>query len=388
MIFKRIYIIVLDSFGIGGAPDAADFGDAGSNTLLSCSHSPYFSLPHLKKHGLFNINDISLPGEPTPSSAYARLTEASKGKDTTIGHWEIAGLISDKPLPTYPHGFPKEVIDTFEAATGRKAICNLPYSGTAVIKKYAHEQAKSGAFIVYTSADSVFQIAADTAIIPLEELYEACRKARSILQGKHAVGRVIARPFTKENGVYRRTADRRDFSLDPPAGTLLDIMKENALDTISIGKIYDIFAHRGIRRHTLTHSNEEGMAATKQMLSEDFTGLCFTNLVDFDMLYGHRNDVDGYAKALSAFDSWLPDFTSCMREDDLLFITADHGCDPATPSTDHSREQVPLLVIGKKVNSVNLGTLPSFACIGKTVADNFMLQNSLQGESFLNKITE
>ena len=386
MKFNRIFLIVLDSFGIGEAPDAAAFGDAGSNTLLSCSRSPFFALPHLKEYGLFNIDNVPLKGVSHPLGAYARLREASAGKDTTIGHWEIAGLISQKPLPTYPQGFPAAILQRFERATGRKAICNLPYSGTKVIEDYGAEQEKTGAFIVYTSADSVFQIAANTAVIPLEELYRACETARTLLQGKHALGRVIARPFIKENGSYRRTADRRDYSLAPPQNTMLDYLKANGFDTLSVGKIYDIFAHRGITEYTLTHSNTEGMAAAKLALQKDFKGLCFVNLVDFDMLYGHRNDTDGYAKALYAFDAWLPSFTGAMREDDLLLITADHGCDPATPSTDHSRECVPLLAVGKQVKPVNLGTLPTYSAIGKTILDNFGVENSLAGNSFLAQI--
>jgi len=386
MYFQRIFIIVLDSFGIGNAPDAADFGDAGSNTLRSCAASPYFAMPNLQQHGLFNIDGVALPDFSAPLSAYARLLEASAGKDTTIGHWEIAGLISPKPLPTYAQGFPAEIITAFEAATGRAVLCNKPYSGTKVIEDFGKAQEQSGAFIVYTSADSVFQIAANTAVIPLDELYSACEKARQILQGKHGVGRVIARPFVKENGTYRRTADRRDFSLVPPQKTMLDYLCERHFDTISVGKIYDIFAHRGISEYALTHSNAEGMAVSESILKKDFTGVCFVNLVDFDMLYGHRNDVDGYAKALAAFDRWLPTFTAGMRTDDLLLVTADHGCDPATPSTDHSRECVPLLAIGQKVEPVNLGTLPTFAAIAKTVLDNFQIDNTLAGDSFLERI--
>ena len=386
MDFKRIFIIVLDSFGIGNAPDAGDFGDEGSNTLLSCSASPFFNLHNLKKHGLFNIDGVSLPDEKSPVSAYARLTEASKGKDTTIGHWEIAGLISEKPLPTYPDGFPESVIKEFEKATGRKTVCNKPYSGTAVISEFGREQEESGAFIVYTSADSVFQIAANKGVIPLEELYSACEKARAILKGEHAVGRVIARPFETVNGEYKRTAERRDYSLEPSSKTVLDYLNQSGFDTISVGKIYDIFAHRGIGEYTLTHSNAEGMSTANEMLKKDFTGLCFINLVDFDMIFGHRNNTDGYAKALSEFDEWLPSFTSEMRQDDLLLITADHGCDPETPSTDHSREQVPLLIIGQRVKPANLGTIPTFACIGKSVAENFEIKNTLSGESFLKRI--
>lgn len=386
MIFKRVFIIVLDSFGIGNAPDAADFGDEGSNTLLSCSKSKYFDLPSLKKCGLFNIDGVELPESETPDCAFGRLTEKSAGKDTTIGHWEIAGLVSEKPLPTYPDGFPESIIKDFEKASGRKVICNKPYSGTQVIKDYGDEHTKTGDLIVYTSADSVFQIAANEEIIPPEELYKYCRQAREILNGEHAVGRVIARPFIKKNGEYIRTANRHDFSLAPPEKTMLDLLMESGFDTLSIGKIYDIFAHRGISDYSFTHSNREGMDLTLNALEKDFTGLCFTNLVDFDMLYGHRNDVDGYAKALSEFDEWLPSFREKMRSDDLLIITADHGCDPATESTDHSREQVPVIFAGEKIKSANLGTLGAFSYIAKTVLDNFKIENNFYGESLLGKI--
>ena len=386
MIFKRVFIIVLDSFGIGNAPDAADFGDEGSNTLLSCSKSKYFDLPSLKKCGLFNIDGVELPESETPDCAFGRLTEKSAGKDTTIGHWEIAGLVSEKPLPTYPDGFPESIIKDFEKASGRKVICNKPYSGTQVIKDYGDEHTKTGDLIVYTSADSVFQIAANEEIIPPETLYKYCRQAREILKGDHAVGRVIARPFIKKNGEYIRTANRHDFSLAPPEKTMLDLLMESGFDTLSIGKIYDIFAHRGISDYSFTHSNSEGMDLTLNALEKDFTGLCFTNLVDFDMLYGHRNDVDGYAKALSEFDEWLPSFRERMRSDDLLIITADHGCDPATESTDHSREQVPVIFAGEKIKSANLGTLGAFSYIAKTVLDNFKIENNFYGESLLGKI--
>ena len=386
MKFNRIFLIVLDSFGIGNAPDADAFGDAGSNTLLSCSKSPYFELKNLRNYGLFNIDGVPLTGVASPKAAYARLIEAGAGKDTTTGHWEMAGLVSKKPLPTYPHGFPDAIIKRFETATGRKVICNKPYSGTAVIQDYGEEQEKTGAFIVYTSADSVFQIAANTAVIPLAELYEACEKARVILTGEHAVGRVIARPFVKQNGTYVRTADRRDYSLAPPQQTMLDLLAENEFDTISVGKIYDIFAHRGMSEYALTHSNAEGMTTTEKMLQKAFTGLCFVNLVDFDMLYGHRNDADGYAKALTAFDTWLPHFRTKMHEDDLLIITADHGCDPEAPGTDHTRECVPLLLIGNKVNPANLGTITGFSCIAKTILENFSIKNNIPANSLLDKI--
>jgi len=384
---KRVFWIVLDSFGVGELPDAADFGDVGSNTLRACAESGKLNVPNMIKLGLGNIEGVDcIEKAEKPLGAFCRLNEVSKGKDTTTGHWELAGLVSEQAFPTYPEGFPQEVIDMFKEATGLDVLCNKPYSGTKVIEDFGKAQEQSGAFIVYTSADSVFQIAANTAVIPLDELYSACEKARQILQGKHGVGRVIARPFVKENGTYRRTADRRDFSLVPPQKTMLDYLCERHFDTISVGKIYDIFAHRGISEYALTHSNAEGMAVSESILKKDFTGVCFVNLVDFDMLYGHRNDVDGYAKALAAFDRWLPTFTAGMRTDDLLLVTADHGCDPATPSTDHSRECVPLLAIGQKVEPVNLGTLPTFAAIAKTVLDNFQIDNTLAGDSFLERI--
>ena len=386
MKFNRIFLIVLDSFGIGNAPDADAFGDAGSNTLLSCSKSPYFELKNLRNYGLFNIDGVPLTGVASPKAAYARLIEAGAGKDTTTDHWEMAGLVSKKPLPTYPHGFPDAILKRFETDTGRKVICNKPYSGTAVIQDYGEEQEKTGAFIVYTSADSVFQIAANTAVIPLTELYEACEKARAILTGEHAVGRVIARPFVKQNGTYVRTADRRDYSLVPPQKTMLDLLLDNGFDSISVGKIYDIFAHRGMSEYALTHSNAEGMATTEKMFQKAFTGLCFVNLVDFDMLYGHRNDADGYAGALTAFDTWLPHFCTKMHEDDLLIITADHGCDPKAPGTDHTRECVPLLLIGNKVKPANLGTITGFSCIAKTILENFSIKNDIPANSLLNKM--
>lgn len=387
MDFKRVFLIVLDSCGIGNAPDAVNFGDENSFTLRSCAKSKYFNMPNMKKLGLFNIDGVNFTDPCTSlTSAFGKLTESSMGKDTTIGHWEIAGIISPNPMPTYPNGFPEEIIREFEIQTGRRAICNMPYSGTEVIKDYAHEQEKTGALIVYTSADSVFQIAANTQVVPLDELYEDCKIARKILTGKNSVGRVIARPFVKKDNEYVRTSDRHDFSLEPPKKTMLDYLKYNGLDSISVGKIYDIFAHRGITDYTYTHSNNEGMKVTESMLSRDFEGLCFTNLVDFDMLYGHRNDIDGYAKALAEFDLWIGDFIKKLRDDDLLIITADHGCDPATPSTDHSREQVPLIIYAHKLKSQNLGTMPTFSVIAKTILDNFKIENTLDGESILKEI--
>ena len=388
MSMKRIFIIVLDSFGIGEMSDAADFGDAGSNTLRSISKSKYFSIPVLLKSGIGNIDGVDfLEKSPSPMGAYARLAERSKGKDTTTGHWEIAGIVSNTPMPTYPGGFPSEVLDEFCKAIGKeKVLCNLPYSGTKVINDYGEEHLKTGYPIVYTSADSVFQIATHTDIVPLETLYDYCKKAREILVGKHGVGRVIARPFTGSAPEFTRTADRRDFSLEPPKPTMLDFISKAGLDTIAVGKIRDIFAGAGITEAIPTHSNCEGMKEALSIVDRDFRGLCFINLVDFDMLYGHRNDTDGYARAISEFDAFLPSFLGKMREDDLLIITADHGCDPATESTDHSREYVPLLMMGDKIKSIDLGTLSGFSHIAATVCDLLNVNYSAEGESLADKI--
>ena len=367
---KRVFLFVLDSFGIGALPDAPAFGDAGADTLASVSRSAQFSLPQMRRMGLGNIAGVTcLSPAAAPIAAYGRCTEQSAGKDTTIGHFEIAGLISRTPLPTYPQGFPKEILAAFSAETGRGILCNRPYSGTQVIADYGDEHVKTGKWIVYTSGDSVFQIAAHTEVVPLDELYAACRIARRLLCGKHAVGRVIARPFCGTSGAYTRTADRRDFSLEPPAPTLLDDVAAAGQTCLAVGKIRDIFAGRGITEWLPTHGNAEGMATALACLSREFEGLCFINLVDFDMLYGHRRDVDGYAAALTAFDRFLPDFLSRMREDDLLIITADHGCDPGyRKTTDHTREYTPLLVYGAAVTPMDLGTRETFADIGATVA--------------------
>ncbi len=385
---KRVFIIVLDSFGIGEMPDADRFGDAGSNTLKSISKSKSFSVPNLLKVGLGNIDGVDfLEKSASPVGAYARLAERSMGKDTTTGHWEIAGIISETPMPTYPDGFPDEVISEFCKAIGKEGVlCNLPYSGTKVINDYGEEHIKTGLPIVYTSADSVFQIATHVDVVPLETLYEYCRIARNLLKGKHGVGRVIARPFTGSAPNFSRTADRRDFSLEPPKDTMLNFLSNAGLDTIAVGKIRDIFAGSGITEAIPTHSNEEGMKEALALIDKDFHGLCFINLVDFDMLYGHRNDIDGYAKATSAFDAFLPAFTEKMKEDDILIITADHGCDPATESTDHSREYVPLLIVGNKIKSVNLGTLDGFSHISATVCDLLNVNYIAEGESLANKI--
>ncbi|MBO7320176.1 MAG: phosphopentomutase [Clostridia bacterium] len=386
---KRIFLIVLDSFGIGEMPDAQAYGDEGSNTLRACYKQKEFSVPNMARLGLFNIDGAECEEKAsTPIGAYGRMTEMSKGKDTTTGHWEICGIVSDKPFPTYLNGFPEDIIREFEEKVGRKVICNKPYSGTKVIEDYGREHLETGALIVYTSADSVFQIAAHEDIIPIEKLYEYCRIAREILKGDHAVGRVIARPFEGEYPDFRRTPRRHDYSLVPPEATLLDELSAKGFDIIPIGKIYDIFAGKGLKEAIPTRNNAHGMELTMKALDEDFTGLCFTNLVDFDMVYGHRNDAQGYAKSLSEFDIWLGSFLEKMQKDDLLMITADHGCDPLTESTDHSREYTPLLIYGSGVKPINLGTRKSFADIGKTVADIFGIDSKIKGESFKDKISE
>ena len=385
---KRIFLFVLDSCGIGQMPDAPSFGDVGVNTLKSCSTSAKFSVPNLKKLGLCNIDGVDYLGrEAAPTGAYCRLTEASMGKDTTIGHWEIAGVVSPKPLPTYPNGFPEEVLKPFMEATGRGVLANAPWSGTAVINEYGDEHVRTGDLIVYTSADSVFQIAAHEDVVPPEQLYAYCRMARKLLRGKHGVGRVIARPFVGTSGNYTRTANRHDFSLEPPRQTLLDAIKAAGLDSIAVGKIHDIFAGRGDTEYVYNKSNTDGMAHAMDYARKDFRGLCFVNLVDFDMLYGHRRNIDGYAEALKEFDTWLPKFMEKLSGEDLVMITADHGCDPAyTATTDHTREYVPLLIGGKQVKPVNLGTRGSFADIAATVAELLDVPFETPGKSFASEI--
>lgn len=381
---KRVFLIVLDSFGIGEMPDATAYGDEGSNTLAACSQSDQLHLPNMAKLGLYNIDGVTCrPSVDSTEGAYARMTEASKGKDTTIGHWEIAGLISSKPLPTYPNGFPQEVLSEFEKQTGRKVICNQPYSGTDVIRDYGEEHIKTGALIVYTSADSVFQIAAHEDVVPVEELYHYCEIARNILRGEHGVGRVIARPFIGEAPNFQRTTNRHDFSLKPPANTMLNLLKDAGKDVIAVGKINDIFAGSGITEFERTTGNPDGIEKTIALTQREFDGLCFVNLVDFDMLYGHRNDVEGYAKALTYFDQKLPLIMEHLTEDDILMITADHGCDPITPSTDHSREYTPLLIAGEKIAPVNLGTRTTFSDIAATILDVFSVQQETSGTSLL-----
>ena len=382
---KRVFLIVLDSFGIGEMPDAEAYGDINVNTLRSVSQSPYFHMEHMRDMGLFQIDGVGV-GEKTehPTAAYARMTERSRGKDTTIGHWEIAGIYSPKPLPTYPNGFPEEVLEEFRIRTGRDILCNKPYSGTQVIADYGDEHVRTGKLIVYTSADSVFQIAAHEDVVPVEQLYDYCRIARQILQGEHGVGRVIARPFAGESGHYIRTPRRHDFSLLPPAVTMLDQLKTAGKDVIAVGKIQDIFVGKGITEHVYTSGNAEGIQRTLEYLDKDFEGLCFINLVDYDMLYGHRRDVDGYAKALAYFDEKLPEIQAHMRPEDILMITADHGCDPAyTKTTDHTREYTPFLMYGAPVVPGNRGTRPAFSDIGATVLDYFGIQPEFEGNSVL-----
>ena len=385
---KRVFLIVLDSFGIGQMPDAKSFGDINVNTLASCASSAKLHIPNMLSAGLANIDGVScLEKTAAPIGAYARLTEKSMGKDTTIGHWEIAGIVSPDPLPTYPDGFPEEVLEPFRKATGRGVLANAPWSGTAVIEQYGKEHMETGDLIVYTSADSVFQIAAHEDVVPPEQLYEYCRIARKILQGKHGVGRVIARPFVGQPGSFKRTANRHDFSLEPPAKTLLDAIKDAGKASIAVGKIYDIFAGIGTTEHVYNQSNANGMEHADNYVNQNWEGLCFINLVDFDMQYGHRRDIDGYANALSEFDAWLGQFLPKLQPEDVVMITADHGCDPAyTATTDHTREYVPLLVLGQGIKAVNLGTRKSFADIAATVADMLQVKLDTPGESFLKEI--
>lgn len=390
---KRVILIVMDSFGVGEMDDSEEYGDYDVNTIRSCMQSPYFKADNLAKLGLFDIdgvrdleyvkkykenNKISLSGAAT------RIREMSKGKDTTIGHWEIAGLISGRPLPTYPNGFPEEVLSEFTKRTGKEVLCNLPYSGTKVINDYGDEAIRTGKLIVYTSADSVFQIAAHEDYVPCEKLYEYCRIARDILQGEHGVGRVIARPFVGTSGNYVRTSNRHDFSLIPPKDTVLDVIKDNGLSVIAVGKIHDIFAGRGMTEFTYTSGNEDGINKTVEYMDKDFEGLMFVNLVDYDMLYGHRRDIDGYAKAVAYFDERLHEITDKMRDDDVLMITADHGCDPAyLKTTDHTREHIPFLMYGKNIKPAIYPTRDTYSDISATVLKYLGIDNTLPGESIL-----
>lgn len=388
MVDRRVFLIVLDSFGIGELPDAADFDDVGCNTLRSITGSREYDTPLMKKMGLFNIDGIEYPeGVEKPVASYGRLAETSKGKDTTIGHWEIAGIISERPLPTYPEGFPKELLDEFSRLTGRGILCNRPYSGTEVIRDYGKEHMETGKLIVYTSADSVFQIAAHEEVVPVEELYRYCEIARKLLQGEHSVGRVIARPFLGEEGNFVRTPRRHDYSLLPPKTTMLDVLQREGYATRGVGKIYDIFAGKGISDTVRIENNVDGMEKTLRIMEEEFQGLCFVNLVDFDMVYGHRNDIAGYAKAATTFDRQLEQFVERMKDTDILMITADHGCDPGFKGTDHSREYVPFLVYGKDVKAgVNLKTRSTFSDIAATIQDIFEVKQETAGVSFKKEI--
>ena len=385
---KRIFLIVLDSCGAGALPDAGEFGDAGAHTLRSCFETGLLQIPNLLQAGLGNLAGLEFLGAvPNPAGAYGRMAEASRGKDTTIGHWELAGWISDAPLPTYPEGFPEEVLMPFRKATGRDVLANAPWSGTEVIEAYGREHMETGKLIVYTSADSVFQIAAHEQVVPPEQLYEYCRIARKILQGKHGVGRVIARPFVGAPGSFARTANRHDFSLEPPGRLLPQAVLEEGMSSIGVGKIHDIFAGEGIGEYVHTKSNADGMEKTLGFADRDFTGLCFVNLVEFDSHYGHRRDPAGYAKALNAFDAWLPRLLERLGPEDGVIITADHGCDPGyKATTDHTREYVPLLVLGQKVKPVDLGTADTFADVAATVAQLLGVTLETPGESFANKI--
>ena len=390
MDIKRIFLMVLDSAGIGETPDAANYGDAGSNTFRALYKTGKLNVPNMRKLGLFNINSMEYANlaEEKPIGVFGRLQPMSSGKDTTIGHWEIAGVVSHEPLPTYPNGFPAEIIDEFTKRTGRKVICNKPYSGTKVLEDYGNEHIETGALIVYTSADSVFQVAAHENVVPLNDLYKYCEIAREMLQGEHGVGRIIARPFIGENGNFTRTINRHDYSLLPPSKTMCNLISESGKDCIGTGKISDIFAASGITSTQSIVNNADGMKKTTEQLSKDFSGLNFVNLVDFDMVYGHRNNVDGYTNAMNEFDTWLGSFLPSLNENDLLMITADHGCDPTTASTDHSREYVPLLVYGKNIKQgVNLGTRNSFSDISATILDilNIDKQDTM-GKSFKNII--
>lgn len=385
---KRVFLIVLDSFGIGAQFDAEAFGDVASNTLASCAATGKLQIPNMIAAGLGNIDGVScLPKIDVPTGAFARLTEQSMGKDTTIGHWEIAGIVSKDPMPTYPNGFPEEILKPFQEATGRAILANVPMSGTEAISVYGDEHVRTGDLIVYTSADSVFQIAAHEEVVPPELLYEYCRIARNLLVGKHGVGRVIARPFVGTSGAYTRTANRHDFSLEPPCDTILDAVKAAGLDSIGVGKIYDIFAGRGTTEHVYNQSDANGMEHTSRFAEKDFHGLCFVNLVDFDMKFGHRRDCEGYANNLNQFDVWLGDFLPTLGEEDIVMITADHGCDPGyMATTDHTREYVPLLILGKNVKPVNLGTRNSFADIAATIAALLDVDYQTPGQSFKHQI--
>lgn len=385
----RIIIIVLDSVGIGELPDAYKFGDEGSNTLVNTARAVGgLNVPNLESFGLGKIEDIPGVSKRVDAKAfYGKMIEASAAKDTTSGHWEIMGVITENPFPTYPEGFPDDVIKEFTTAIGRPILGNKTASGTEIIKELGEEHIKTGYPIVYTSADSVFQIAACEDVIPIESLYEMCDCARDILKGEHNVGRVIARPFIVENGIYTRTERRRDFSLPPPEETVLDKAVKKGYEVIGVGKIGDIFAHRGLTREIHASNNRDGVLKTIESIREDFKGIIFTNLIDFDMKYGHRNNPEGYAEALESFDKSLPEIVDALKAGDVIIITADHGCDPTTLGTDHSREYVPLLVFGKKLNKPgSLGIRNSFADIGATVSEALLESRLDKGESFFTEL--
>ena len=385
--FRRVVWIVLDSVGIGEMPDAADYGDAGSDTLGNIARARKLTLPNLCRLGLANIRPFAgLDPAPSPAGAFGRCALASPGKDTTTGHWEMAGIHLDKPFRVYPRGFPREIMEPFERRIGRRALGNKPASGTEIIKELGAKHMRTGSPIVYTSADSVFQIAAHEDVIPLWELYKICETAREILRGPYEVGRVIARPFTGSPGAFTRTANRQDYAVPPPKGMLLDRLEERRIEIYSVGKIFDVFLGRGIRDHVKTKDNQDGMAKTLEAMDALEHGLIFVNLVDFDQQHGHRNDVEGYAAALEQFDAWLPEFLRKLNDGDLAILTADHGCDPTTPSTDHSREYVPLLVCGPKVRAgLNLGVRDTLSDVGQTVAENFETAIG-RGTSFLSSV--
>ena len=388
---KRVFLIVLDSCGCGEMPDSAEFGDAGSNTLRACTTSSKLDIPTLTQMGIFNIDEVGC-GTPVaaPTAAYCRMAETSRGKDTTIGHWELAGVISPQPLPTFPEGFPDALIHEFEEKTGHKVLCNKPYSGTQVLKDYGEQAMKENALIVYTSADSVFQVAANEELVPVHELYRYCEIAREMLKGEYGVGRVIARPFLGHTAdTFYRTTNRHDLSLKPPRATMLDLLKDAGKDVIAVGKIFDIFDGEGVTEKIKTTGNTNGIAFTKALQTRDFEGLAFVNLVDFDMLYGHRRDVAGYAAAATEFDKFVADFIPGMREGDILMVTADHGCDPSyTKTTDHTREYVPYLIYGKGIKpGVDLGTHLCFGTIAQTICEYLGVDaSSLDGKSVWNEI--
>ena len=386
--FGRVIWIVLDSVGIGAMPDAADYGDAGSDTLGNIARVRGLRLPNLRRLGLANIKPVpGLDPVASPAGAFGLCALASPGKDTTTGHWEMVGIHLEKPFPLYPHGFPREIMDEFERRIGRRALGNRAASGTEIIKELGAEHMRTGSPIVYTSADSVFQIAAHEEVIPLRELYHICETARDILRGPREVGRVIARPFTGPPGAFTRTPNRKDYAVPPPKGMLLDGLENRGVNVYSVGKIFDVFLGRGIREHVKTRNNDDGMARTIEAMNLVPDGLIFVNLVDFDQQYGHRNDVEGYARALEQFDAWLPDFLGKLSAPDLAIITADHGCDPTTPSTDHSREYVPLVVYGRNVRAgVALGLRQTLSDIGQTVAENFGTSIG-HGSSFLRSVS-